>query len=99
MAELTKAQLVAERMKNLMSRTETVSILVGILVVITVVVVIRYVRMQQTKPSENKKVMDSILEKYPPKMSSLNVGNAEYQHKLRDYRIFTSYYSCFEVII
>lgn len=94
MAELTKAQLVAERMKNLMSRTETVSILVGILVVITVVVVVRYVRMQQTKPSENKKVMDSILKKYPPKMSSFNVGNAEYQHKLRDYRILTSYNSC-----
>lgn len=94
MAELTQAQLATEQLKNLMARTETVTVLVAILVVITVIIVVRYVRVQQTKPSENKKIMNSILKEYPPKMSSLNLSNAEYKHKLRDYRILTSYNSC-----
>lgn len=93
MAESSKA-ISMDRLKRLASNTQVVAIFVIVIVVIAVIWIVGYVRTQQTKPSKNASRMEEILKKYPPKMSSLNVDNAEYQHKLRDYRILTSFNSC-----
>lgn len=93
MAESSKA-ISMDRLKRLASNTQVVAIFVIVIVVIAVIWIVGYVRTQQTKPSKNASRMEEILKKYPPKMSSLNINNAEYQHKLRDYRILTSFNSC-----
>lgn len=93
MAESSKA-ISMDRLKRLASNTQVVAIFVIVIVVISVIWIVGYVRTQQTKPSKNASRMEEILKKYPPKMSSLNINNAEYQHKLRDYRILTSFNSC-----
>lgn len=93
MAESSKA-ISVDRLKRLASNTQVVAIFVIVIVVIAVIGIVNYVRTQQTKPSKNASRMEEILKKYPPKMSSLNINNAEYQHKLRDYRILSSFNSC-----
>lgn len=93
MAESSKA-ISVDRLKRLASNTQVVAIFVIIIVIVAVIWIVSYVRTQQTKPSKNASRMEEILKKYPPKMSSLNVNNAEYQHKLRDYRILSSFNSC-----
>lgn len=87
-------KIITEKMKELTSRSRTTALFAGILVIFTVVLVIFYIRRQQTKPSINKTHMDKQLERYPPKMSSLNTDDAQYQYNLRDYNILTSYNSC-----
>jgi hypothetical protein len=83
-----------ERLKRLASNTRIVSIFVLLIVVIAVISIVAYIRTQQAKPSKNANRMEEILKNNPPKMSSFNVDNAEYKHKLRDYRILTSFNSC-----
>ena len=94
MANLTRGQLLREQIRNLASRSRIVAIFTGFLVIMAVIIIFMYVRTQQRKPSINKSRMSDQLDEFPPKMSSFNPQDAKYQHKLRDYRILTSYNSC-----
>jgi hypothetical protein len=65
-----------------------------IAIIILLILIINYIRIQLTKREKSNVYMKAKLDNVDNKITSINFNDAQYQHKLRDYYIMSSYSSC-----
>lgn len=87
---------ITNRVKNLLksgNQTIITYFLIGTIIIL-LFGIIYYIRVQMSKKVNQSEYMKSNLEEIPINITNININDAKFKYKLRDYYIMSSYNSC-----